>query len=398
MRSCSSPGARNTETIMAAQILKFISSLRLTVVLLGFSLVLVFVGTIAQVEHGLWDTQVRFFRSMFVYWTPTGGSFGIPVLPGGYLLGWALLVNLLAAHYVRFKFAWSKLGIFMTHFGMIFLLLGQFFTEQLQVESSLRLQEGQSKNYSEASRNTELVFIDKSHPDHDTVVAIPQSVLAQGGEIIHPDLPFTVKVEEFHLNSRLRQYAPMVATNPPASTRGIGAQAELLPVGRATSMDEINVPSAVLSFQGEGAPTGTWLVSLNLEQPQTIIVGEKQYETALRFTRLYVPYSIQLLDFRHDKYIGTERPKNFSSEVRLRNPETGEDREVLIRMNEPLRYAGITYFQASFEKGRDDITILQVVRNPAWLTPYISVIIIGLGLTVQFSMHLFKFASRRKSS
>jgi hypothetical protein len=38
------------------------------------------------------------------------------------------------------------------------------------------------------------------------------------------------------------------------------------------------------------------------------------------------------------------------------------------------------------------------VRNPAWLTPYIAVIIIGLGLIVQFSMHLFKFANRRKTS
>ena len=378
--------------------LKFISSLRLTVALMSLSLVLVFAGTIAQVEHGLWDTQVRFFRSLFVYWKPAGGEFAIPVLPGGYLLGWALLVNLLAAHYVRFKFAWSKLGIFMTHFGLIFLLLGQFFTEQMQVESSMRLEEGQSKNYSEAGRSTELVFIDHSNSEFDEVVAIPQSQLASGRELAPPKLPFQVKIEEFHLNSRLRQRAPMVSTNPPAATQGIGVQAELIPAARATAMDAINVPSAIISFKGDGAPTGTWLVSLNLDQPQTITVAGKSWETALRFTRHYTPYSIGLLDFRHDKYMGTEKAKNFSSQVRLTNPTTGEDRETLIKMNQPLRYAGTTYFQASFEPGRDDITILQVVRNPAWLTPYISVIVIGLGLIVQFSMHLFKFVNRRKSS
>lgn len=387
-----------------SQALKFISSLRLTVALLSLSLVLVFVGTIAQVEYGLWDTQVRFFRSFFVYWQPTGGDFGIPVLPGGYLLGWALLVNLLAAHYVRFKFAWSRLGIFMTHFGLIFLLLGQFFTEQLQVESNLRLEEGQTRNFSENQRNTELAFIDRSNPEFDEVVAIPQSQLARGGEITHPKLPFTVKVEEFHLNSRLRQRAPMMATNPPASTQGIGTQAELISVGRATAMDEINVPSAVISFQGEGAPTGTWLVSLNLDQPQIITIGGKSWETALRFTRYYTPHSIALIDFRHDQYIGTGIPKNYSSDVRLTNPNTGEDREVLIKMNQPLRYAGITYFQSSFERdprtgeSLPNVTILQVVRNPAWLTPYIAVIVIGLGLIVQFSMHLFKFVNRRKTS
>lgn len=378
--------------------LKFISSLRLTVALMSLSLVLVFAGTIAQVEHGLWDTQVRFFRSLFVYWKPAGGEFAIPVLPGGYLLGWALLVNLLAAHYVRFKFAWSKLGIFMTHFGLIFLLLGQFFTEQMQVESSMRLEEGQSKNYSEAGRSTELVFIDHSNSEFDEVVAIPQSQLASGRELAHPKLPFQVKIEEFHVNSRLRQRAPMMSTNPPAATQGIGVQAELIPAARATAMDAINIPSAIISFKGDGAPTGTWLVSLNLDQPQTINVGGKSWDTALRFTRHYTPHSIGLLDFRHDKYMGTEKAKNFSSQVRLTNPATGEDRETLIKMNQPLRYAGITYFQASFEPGRDDITVLQVVRNPAWLTPYISVIVIGLGLIVQFSMHLFKFVNRRKSS
>lgn len=383
---------------MAAQLLKFISSLRLTVACLSLALVLVFAGTIAQVEHGLWDTQVRFFRSMFVYWRPTGGAFALPVLPGGYLLGWVLLINLLAAHYVRFKFAWSKLGIFMTHFGLIFLLLGQFLTEQFQVESSMRLEEGETRNFSEATRNTELVFVNQANPDYDQVVAIPQSIYAKGGEIAHPQLPFKVKVEQFLVNSRLRERAPMVSTSPPASTQGIGTRAELIPTPPATAMDEGNAPSAVISLSGAGAPAGTWLVSLNLETPQPITVGDQTWMAAIRFTRLYTPYSISLIDFRHDKYLGTDKPKNFSSEIRLEDPTTRESRETIIKMNQPLRYAGKTYFQASFDQRNDRVTILQVVANPAWLTPYVSVIVIGLGLLVQFSMHLFKFVNRRKTA
>jgi hypothetical protein len=46
MRSCSLFGVRNTEIIMVVQILKFIFFFRFMVVLLGFSLVLVFVGII----------------------------------------------------------------------------------------------------------------------------------------------------------------------------------------------------------------------------------------------------------------------------------------------------------------------------------------------------------------
>jgi len=44
---------------------------------------------------------------------------------------------------------------------------------------------------------------------------------------------------------------------------------------------------------------------------------------------------------------------------------------VLIFMNQPLRYAGKTFYQASFGKG-DTLSVLQVVKNPGWLLPYIS--------------------------
>jgi hypothetical protein len=381
---------------MSNKFFKFLSSLKLTVACLVCALILVFVGTLAQVSDGLYDAQARYFRSLFVFWHPGGGDLGIPVFPGGYLLGWVLLINLLAAHYTRFKFTWNKIGIFMTHGGLILLLLGQFFTERLQTESSLRLEEGDAKNYSEAGRETELVFIDKSDTEEDTVIAIPESMLATGREIQAPNLPFTVRVDRYHRNSNIQMHAPMVSTNEVAASNGLGARLELFEAPVTAKMDQRNVPSAVISIAGAGAPEGNWLVSPMLDEGQPIQVGDKTYHAQFRFTRYYTPYTIQLVDFKHDKYIGTEKAKNFSSRVILDDPSTGENREVTIWMNHPLRYAGTTYFQASFEPGRDDVTILQVVKNPTWLTPYVSVIIIGLGLTIHFMMYFARFTSRRK--
>jgi cytochrome c biogenesis protein ResB len=73
-----------------------------------------------------------------------------------------------------------------------------------------------------------------------------------------------------------------------------------------------------------------------------------------------------LKEFNHDRYPGTEIPKNFSSRVLLNRPDTGERREVLIYMNNPLRYWGETYYQASFDRD-DQGSILQVVRKMAGL-------------------------------
>jgi hypothetical protein len=115
----------------------------------------------------------------------------------------------------------------------------------------------------------------------------------------------------------------------------------------------------------------------------------------LRFTRHYEPFSIELVKFSHDKYKGTDVPKNFSSRIRLANPVNKEDREALIYMNNPLRYQGITYYQGSFDKFDPHVSILQVVKNPGWLTPYLSCALVAGGLITQFMTHLIGFLKRR---
>src|SRR5687767_12019928 len=79
--------------------LKFLSSLRLTVVLLGLGILLVFLGTLAQVHEGTWNTQKIYFQS-WVITKPLLYHRRWPVIfPGGYLIGTVLLVNLILAHF-----------------------------------------------------------------------------------------------------------------------------------------------------------------------------------------------------------------------------------------------------------------------------------------------------------
>src|SRR5262249_42889068 len=129
-----------------SRLIRFFSSLRLTVVCLGLGIVLVFAGTLAQVEIGLLQAQNQFFRSFFIYWSPKGASFRIPIFPGGYFLGGLLLINLLTAHITRFKWTKKKAGIWIIHFGLILLLLGQLLTDMLARESALQLSENETKN------------------------------------------------------------------------------------------------------------------------------------------------------------------------------------------------------------------------------------------------------------
>jgi hypothetical protein len=389
------PGPASALDFSLDQLVAFFSSLRLTVVCLVVGLLLVFFGTIAQVELGLYKAQNEFFRSFFVFWGPKGAGWQIPVFPGGYLVGGILLINLLTAHFMRFKWSRSKAGIWMVHVGLILLLLGQLMTDMLSRESVIHLRDGQTKNYSEAARQCELAVIDTTDPDLDKVVSIPQGLLMRRKEITNQALPFTIRVNKFFANSAVDERRDNNTTAPPAATRDLGARAVVRELPRVTDMDHVDIPSAVVEVVAPQGSLGTWLVSEYVNGRQSFTFNNRTYDLALRQRRYYEPFTLKLLQFRHDVYLGTQIPKNFSSRVLLQRADTGESREVLIYMNNPLRYAGETFYQASFDEDNHG-TILQVVHNPSWLTPYFSCILVGLGLVLQFAMHLLGFTLKKK--
>jgi len=138
---------------------KPLTSLKLTVFCLGCAMILVFLGTLDQVNIGVYEAENRYFKSFFLYFTPPGTTLKIPWFPSGYLVGGLLLVNLIAAHLARFKFSWKKAGVLVLHSGVILLLLGQLFTSLFQVESQMRLDQGETKNYSLSYYHKDSVLI-----------------------------------------------------------------------------------------------------------------------------------------------------------------------------------------------------------------------------------------------
>ena len=385
---------------------QFFSSLKLTVVLLSFSLILIFFGTLDQVQYGIWHTQELYFESFMVVWAfPEHAPLGqhlhwirIP-MPGGYLLGGMLLINLLAAHFTRFKLSWAKCGIFLIHSGLILLLISELMTDILAVESQMPVDEGGTSNYSQGFRENELVFIDRSHPEHDSVHTIPASLLKPGKRIDVPNTPLSIRTVRYHGNAEIGR----ATSGSPAesiATRGAAVRMGIIvnPKPETYSEDEINTVTAFIEvIKGEDS-LGTWLVSNVMDErfpPQMVDAGDRSFEIALRFTRHYYPFEIELIDFKHEKYPGTEVPFNFSSEVKVTHQDSTKNQKALIYMNHPLRYEGLTFFQASFAN-QDKTSIFQVVRNPGWLLPYLSVLLMGLGMCAQFGMHFFKFLGKQR--
>ena len=393
-----------------------LASLKLTVVLLALLMLLVFAGTWAQIDMGIWETLRTYFRSFFV-WIPLAIFFprhwdvpgGLP-FPGGYFLGTLLLLNLALAHATRFAPSRRKIGIFLIHFGLVLLVVGEAVTGMFAEESRMSIDEGQTVHFAEDAREVELAIIDPNDPQHDWVVAVPQTRLRNKKLIQSAELPFDVYVEQYLPNAELfESEEPLPPVPHPgivSANRGfavdLNARARPRQVASGVDQGEIDLPVVYVRLSSDGQDLGTWMAALYFTLVprfgmQPVVVDGKTYLLGLRYKRVYKPYSMHLVDFSHDRYLGTDTPRNFSSLVRLVDASQNEDREVLIYMNNPLRYRGETFYQASFKQG-DGGTVLQVVRNPGWLLPYIACTLGALGMLIHFGMHLTRFVNRRRAA
>jgi hypothetical protein len=386
-------------TTLFRQLRTLFVSLQLTVALLILSLILVFVATLDQVNLGIWAVQAKYFRSFAVFWQLPQTNLSLPLFPGGYMIGGLLLINLVCAHVYRFALSWKKSGIQLAHSGLILLLLGELFTGLWAKESFMRIENGETRQYSESFLASELVLIDHSDAKFDSVVAIPEGLLEDKKSIQHPKLPFSVTIREYHpnVNVQMRNQSAAANARPSLATAGLGAQLALIPLPVTYKTDERNIPGAFVEITSPEGPLGIWLASPHLGMPQTFQYGGKTWEVALRSQRHYYPFSLTLQKFSHDKYAGTDIPKNFSSRIQVKSDDGHDDRTVLIYMNNPLRYQGMTFYQAGFEKD-DATTILQVVRNPSWQLPYIACIMMGVGLIIQFGFSLGAFFRKRSAA
>ncbi len=94
-----------------------------------------------------------------------------------------------------------------------------------------------------------------------------------------------------------------------------------------------------------------------------------------------VGFDLALKDFRIDYYEGSSRPKEYSSLV------VAGGNEHLISMNEPLKFNGFTFYQASYQtdgEGRAIASVLSVNLDPGRWIKYLGSLMLTLGIALMF--------------
>ena len=357
-------------------IINFLKQPKIFVFALIWMMMLVVLGTLAQKNMGLYAAQNRYF-SAWITW------FWFIPMPGGRLTLIIILINLSFFFFKKSIWKIKKLGIVILHLGGILLLVGGGLTAMFSSEGNMVIEESAQSNHVEDYHFMELAIINTSASSFDEFTIFDQPLLKRNQVLAHANLNFEIEIINYLDNCEPTK------RNSPASIQHKGMLKKImLNELKPEKEDNWNRPGMIYKISNSGTNAdGMYGIFLGQPISQTISVNNKDYTIILRRKRTYLPFSIELLDFKKILHPGTDIPKSYSSDINL--IENGAVRKILIQMNEPLRHKGYTFFQSSFIEGpNSETTVLAVVKNYGRLFPYISSIIMCIGLLFHLSQKL----------
>jgi hypothetical protein len=355
----------------------------ITLIALILLFLLVFFGTLFQTEHGLYEAQRQFFGYGIVF---LGGY--VPV-PSASLVLWVLSIQLSLTMFLVMPIRWQKMGLWVSHSGILALLIGGFITQMMAVESQVTLAEGEYAQFSTSYHDWELA-IWEAKGDTSHVVAWGNEDFQPGRSLEYQSYGLTVQVDAFYPNS-----AAFNATATGGKTVAINPSGIALIESRPLEKEvEKNTPALLFTLkQANHKDRAVQLYGLE-SQPLILNENGKTLYCQLRQKHYPLPFAVKLTEFKRMLHPGTDMASSYESTVDLIEP--AGTRSVRVYMNNPLRYAGYTFFQASFsqEQNGTERSTFAVVTNPGRLLPYISSIAVFAGLLIHFVLIFVNFARR----
>lgn len=369
-------------------IFAFFASYGLSVVLLLLLMLLVFFGTLEQTRSGLFEVQKRYFESIIViHWIQ--GIVPVPLL-GGYFLLVLIFINMICGAVVRAPKRWTHPGLLIAHCGVLLLILAGFVANRFAITGNMPLYEGDQSNRFQSYVDWDIRVVEIGGEHSGNQYVMPFEALLHmfakpaNDRLSHPQLPFTVAVEECYVNCR------PTLSNAPHAVEGIAFE----PLDAERSL-ELNVPGVCLRLLGTHSEKGLlWGMQ---RAPWVVSWDGRIFAFYLERRSWALPFSIRLEKFNHERHPGTAMPKHFSSQVVVIDGES--TRDALIQMNEPLRHRGYVFYQASYgptnaQPGDPTYSVLAVVRNPGGDWHIYASCLICFGLCLHYLQVLIHYLKR----
>ncbi len=152
------------------------------------------------------------------------------------------------------------------------------------------------------------------------------------------------------------------------------------------------MPAIQIEFETSREKKVVWLPQGELT---LVDFPDAHYHLMYGLKTMPLGFQIFLRDFKMDTNPGTNDPASFKSEVVLRDPGLGIEREVLIEMNHPLKHRGFKVYQAAYQvsQGKPDISVFSVGRDPGNFFKYSGTVVMVGGILLLFYVKPFSTLS-----
>ena len=370
------------------KLFNFIASYGVATVLLFFLLLLTFFGTLEQVDHGLYEVQNKYFNSMFVVHEL---PYGIPLpLPGVYLLIGLLGVNMISGAIIRAPKKFTRPGMLIAHGGIIYLLGAGFVTYHMSTSGHMTLFEGQSSSQFQSYHDWEIVITELKPGGKRFTIPGEQF------DDMAPDDTRVFQADTMPFDLMLEGYQKNCTTQLAEEGMALGIDGVMLIPMELDKESERNIRGGFVTLiENDAAQTTHEGMVWGMNRvPWVTKVQGQDYSIDLRHERYDVPFTITLDEFIRDLHPGMSMAANFESVVT--KEQGGIEVPIHIKMNEPLRHEGFTFFQASW--GPQDagpntplFSTFAVVRNPADQWPKYACYVIAIGLCIHFLQKLLAY-------
>ncbi len=115
-----------------------------------------------------------------------------------------------------------------------------------------------------------------------------------------------------------------------------------------------------------------------LNPPKEIFFNDRFIKLNYGSKKTKLPFSIYLKDFKLERYVGSDSPSSYSSDIEVRDGELVQAHNIF--MNNVLDYKGYRFFQSAFHP--DELGTILSVNQDYWgtLVTYIGYFLMGLGM------------------
>lgn len=407
-----------------------LSSMKLAVVLLVVLGLLTWLGTLAQIEGGLWKTQREYFESWGLIaelplsiWGNALGTAESPwvikiPLPGAYPVMILLFLNLLIGGMLRLKWQVRNVGVLITHVGIALLLVAGFVKLEYSYSGALALYESPKGSEGVSTRAYESSKFVSFHDyelallkdDGETVEerVIPEADLGRARyetvTLGAADLPFKVELHHFLDNCVPLPKGPMSLSTTPVMTSDDGSPGVFLQPVKVNPERASNSAGAYARVMVDGKKHAEGILyGLDLQPrdrrrfPFTFEVAGQRYGLDLRKVVYDLPFSVRLERFVKRDHPGTMTAADYRSFVTVL--DEGQEREAQIFMNTPLRKDDFVVYQTSWGPQRGGrpaggppwYSVFEVSKNPSDQWPMYACFVIGIGLFLHMVLKLTRF-------